>query len=150
MIKLNVKKITLNENKMKAIANAASSERLKSFLTQEANIVLKSAWSKIPYNVRSSEPHMRDKYQVMKPSKANFKINGIKYPSCQVRIKPKGKYQVYYAVVTAGKRNGKSLTYSDPNAQPYALENTLKQKQAGITSDAINELLKEIGDINDK
>lgn len=150
MIKINVKKITLNQKKMKEIAEAASSERLKSFLTQEAKVVLNNAWSKIPYNVRSDEPHMRDKYQVMKPSKTTFRINGQKFPSTQVRIKPKGKYQAYYAVVTSGKRNGKQLTYSDPNAEPYALENTLRKHQPEIRNGAINNLLKEIGDINDK
>ena len=91
---------------------------------------------------------MRDKYEVSKPLKASFKIDGTRYPSCQVKIKPKGKYLEYYAVVTAGHRNGIPFKYSLATAEPYALENTLKRHQRDITLGAIEELQKEAENVD--
>ena len=150
MLKINIKDISMNPTKMQKITNAANSLELQTFLTKEANNVLSQAFSKIPYNIRSFEPHMRDKYQVMKPSKTSFKINGTKYPSCQVRIKPKGKYLPYYAVVTSGKRNGKNLNYSTPGTGPFPLESTLRKNNNQIQTGAIEALKKEIGRVNEK
>lgn len=150
MLKINIKDVSMNPTKFQKIANAANSASLQTYLTKEANNVLQLAFSKIPYNVRSKEPHMRDKYKVMKPSKTSFRINGVKYPSCQVRIKPQGKYQPYYAVVASGKRNGKKLVYSQSGAEPFALENTLRKNNNNIQNGAIDALQKEIGRINEE
>ena len=149
MIKVNLKKITLNESKMKAIANAAQSDRLKNYYIEAAQKILNETRHKIPYNANSSKPHLKDLYQVSKPMKKSFKIQGQKYPSIQVKIKPKGKYKTYYGVVTAGVRNKKQIQYSNPMAESYFMEKALKNNKLQIEEDSINLLLKEIGDIND-
>lgn len=150
MIKINVKKITLNTHKIWQIAQAANNIKTQQFLVKEANDALKEAWVKIPYNMRQNTEHMRDKYEVTKPLKASFKIEGQKFPSCQVKIKPKGKYQPYYAVVTAGVRNGKPINYSSPTATPFPLENTLKKRNYDIQLKAIEVLLEVIENVERK
>lgn len=150
MININTTKITFNEGKLKKLANAAQSQNIQNFLIINANTILKETLPKIPYNVRSAQIHLRDKYTISKPLKTHFKINGLKYPSTKITIKPKGKYQIYYAVVTAGNKNGKNLNYTNPLAEPYALENTFRKYKNGIKEEAINILLKEAENINNE
>lgn len=147
MIKINVKSITLNESVITAIAKSAQSPELQNLLVKEANALLEQTKPKIPYNIHSKKQHMRDLYEVSKPQKATFKVLGERYPSSKVKIKPRGKYKTYYAVVTAGKRLGKTFNYSNPSAIPYALETALRQNQEKIKNEAIDCLLKRINNL---
>lgn len=144
MIKINVTKITLNENKIKQIAHFASSTIVADYLQREAKEILRESFPKIPYNIRSKNPHLRDLYEVSKPLKASFKIDGTKYPSTQVKIKPRGKYKTYYAVVTAGKRNGKPINYSLPSSQPYVLEKAVRKRNNKMYSDLTSLIVDSI------
>lgn len=150
MISINIKQLKLNDSKMRQIAEAASSQNLKIVLKTQGEKLLQNSFKYIPYNIRSSSKHMRDKYYVTNPSKSSFKIEGRRYPSCQVKIKPKGKFQIYYAVVTAGVKNDKKLNYSLSTAKPYPLESTYETMRDQIEGQILNALVKEINHIDKK
>lgn len=147
MIKINVKSITLNEGVITAIAKSAQSPELQNLLVKEANALLEQAKPKMAYNLKSQKIHMRDLYQVSKPQKATFKILNERYPSTKVTIKPRGKFQKYYSVVTAGVRMKKTLHYSNPSATPYPLETVLRENQNRIRNEAMDCLLKRINNL---
>lgn len=148
MVKINLTKITLNEQKMRQIANMAQSQAIKDLLVAKAHQILNEAKPMLPVNMKQDTPHMKDKYYVSKPMKTRFRIQGQYFPSTKINIKPKGKFKVYYAVVTSGNRLGKQLVYTNPRAQPYVLENLVRKRNDEITKDAIQCLLKEVSHVD--
>ena len=76
-------------------------------------------------------------------------MQGVKFEGVAFRIKPRGKFKVYYGVVTAGKRLGKTLKYSLPGVEPYPLERLYKSRKQFLTQNLIQKLLMEIRRIHD-
>lgn len=149
MLQINVQKITLNTKKMFLIANAVSSDSVKSNLEEEAKDLLKTALPKIPYNIYGKGKHLRDLYTVSKPLKKTIRLQGEKFQSVAFRIKPHGKFKIYYAVVTSGKRLGKTLRYSSSGAESYPLEKLYKSRRNMMTQKFIQRILREINRIHD-
>jgi len=149
MVKLNITRITINQNAMIKIANLATSPAFLERLKSDAEMINKKATPYIPKSVRRTKrgKHLRDAYVVKKPSKYRMKINNETYPASKINIGPPKKYYPYAAIIAAGHKKKvpfKTVTVNLPHLK------ILKQTEDILRNDFELMCLKEIGKINDK
>lgn len=131
------------------LRNLQKHEHIRNDFIQNAKTILMNSYHKIPYNVREySSTHLRDLYYVKEPKIYKTKIDGMLVESWKIDIVPKGKYKVYYGVVTAGVRLGKQLKYTYSSASSYPIHVTVKRFENKIKDDFINGLRLAINNIN--
>lgn len=147
MFKINTHVVVWDKKFLENLKNIQYNDFVKNGFKKDADEILKLAKPTIPRSLKNTT-HFADQYFVSEPKIYKVRLDGETYQSLKININPKGRYKVYYGVVTAGVRNGKNLNYTSPTATPYPIHNAVKKHQNQLQTNFINNLRKGVSKLN--